>query len=386
MLELLCEKRKAIVGVRDTGQGIRREALAHVFDRYYQAGGPRQASGTGIGLALVKSLAELHEAQLSVVSEEGKGSTFSFAISLDKTYPDAHHELGGNVEALPSENVQTGMADGNETENKVILVVEDNEEVRQYIVEALSRDYRTEVARQGKEGLDVAMKLSPDLIVSDVMMPEMDGVEMTRLLKTDIRTSHIPVILLTAKTSMDDQEKGYDSGADSYLTKPFSSRLLRSRVKNILEGRREMAAFVLEHAAHHDAITPKENAGHAETVDNDVPALSPLDREFLEKLDELIEKNLGVADMDMSFFTDRMAMSHSTFYRKVKSLTGVGANEYVRKVKLKRALAYLKSGRYNVNEVASLTGFNSSGYFRKCFRKEFGVVPSEVMKESGMRQ
>ncbi len=385
VLELRCEKQEAIVSVRDTGRGIRREALSHVFDRYYQVGGTGQAPGTGIGLALVKSLATLHHAKLSVVSEEGKGSTFSFALSLDNTYPEAQREVSENVEELPSEDVQAGLADG-KNDDKVILVVEDNEEVRQYIVESLSGEYQTVVARQGKEGLDVALRLSPDLIVSDVMMPEMDGVEMTRLLKNDIRTCHIPVILLTAKTSPDDQEKGYDSGADSYLTKPFSSRLLRSRVRNILEGRRRMAAFVLEHTVLPDVHPPKEEDEHSETVSNELPALSPLDREFLEKLDQLIEENLGVADMDMSFFTDRMAMSHSTFYRKVKSLTGIGANEYVRKIKLKRGMAYLKSGRYNVNEVASLTGFNSPGYFRKCFRKEFGVVPSEVLKRQDMTQ
>ena len=166
--------------------------------------------------------------------------------------------------------------------------------------------------------------------------------------------------------------------------KPFSSRLLRSRVKNILEGRRRLAAFVLDRMEGTEVDVEKDESQKAQSPVTKMMELNPLDKEFLSKLDHLIEENLGGPDMDMSFFTDRMAMSHSTFYRKVKALTGIGANEYVRKIKLKCGMEYLKSGRYNVNEVASLTGFNSPGYFRKCFRKEFGVLPSEVLKVPDM--
>lgn len=382
LLELACDGHEGLVRVSDTGRGISREALSHVFDRYYQTGGPGGAPGTGIGLALVKSLAKLHDAKLSVLSEEGKGSTFCFAISLDNTYPGIEQE-SQESQPLSTVDIEPDISEGViHDERKLILVVEDHEEVRQYIVESLQDEYRTMVARQGKEGLEMALKLSPDLIVSDVMMPEMDGVEMTRKLKADMRTCHIPVVLLTARTSEMDQEIGYESGADSYLTKPFSSRLLRSRVKNILEGRRRMAAFVLGRLEQTAADVVKGESREAHSAESAME-LGPLDKEFLTKLDQLIEENLGETDMDMSFFTDRMAMSQSTFYRKVKALTGIGANEYVRKIKLKRGMEYLRSGRYNISEVASLTGFNSPGYFRKCFRKEFGVLPSEVLKGSG---
>lgn len=384
VLELAVEGHEVMIRVSDTGRGISQEALPHVFDRYYQAGGVGQAPGTGIGLALVKSLAELHDAKLSVRSEEGKGSTFCFSISLDRGYPDALHESEETISTPSEANDLESATDKNCDERELILVVEDHQEVRQYIVESLHDEYRIVEAHQGKDGLDMALKMSPDLIVSDVMMPEMDGVEMTRLLKADMRTSHIPVVLLTAKTSPIDQENGYDSGADSYLTKPFSSRLLRSRVKNILEGRRRLAAFVLDHMEGTEVDVEKDESQKAQSPVTKMMELNPLDKEFLSKLDHLIEENLGGPDMDMSFFTDRMAMSHSTFYRKVKALTGIGANEYVRKIKLKCGMEYLKSGRYNVNEVASLTGFNSPGYFRKCFRKEFGVLPSEVLKVPDM--
>lgn len=389
-LSLESDGRQAVVAVSDTGYGIGPQALPHVFDRYYQAGGDHQAPGTGIGLALVKTLAEVHEAQLTVESEEGKGTTFRFALSIDKTYPNAQHEDDETRQAI-AEVEQGGKDEQGHGERPLILIVDDNADIRHYVEEALHADYRTATARHGKEGLAMAQQLTPDLIVSDVMMPEMDGMEMTRLLKGNMQTSHIPVVLLTAKVGAADQEEGYDSGADSYLMKPFSARLLRSRVKNILETRRKLAAFVLQQATMPTAaaqpLKSADGAPAAASEANATPAdaqpaevgLSPLDREFMDKVDKLIADNLGLEDLDLAFMTDKMAMSHSTFYRKVKALTGVSANEYVRKVKLRYAMQYLTTGRYNVNEVSMLTGFNSAGYFRKCFRKEFGITPSEVL-------
>ena len=376
------------ISVSDTGYGISQKALPHIFDRYYQAKGIHQASGTGIGLALVKSLADLHGARLHVDSVEGEGTVFTFALNADNTYPEALHKEDNKPQAeAPIANVET--KDDDADVRPLILVVEDNDDIRQYVDESLSEDYRIIQARNGREGADKAFSEMPDLIVSDIMMPEMDGIEMKRLLKGDIRTSHIPIVLLTAKTSPLDQEEGYDSGADSYLMKPFSARLLNSRIKNILSGRRRLAELILQRNMPEQPMstpstnaenTPNEPQPQKDVEGNVVPAptLSPLDRKFMDKLNNLIDENIAIEDIDIAFMTDRMAMSHSTFYRKVKALTGVSANEYIRKVKLQRAMQLLQTGEHNVTEVSMMTGFNNVGYFRKCFKKEYGITPSEV--------
>jgi len=394
------ELQKVSISVKDSGYGISKSAIPHIFDRYYQAKGMHQASGTGIGLALVKSLAKLHEAELTVESEEGKGTEFCFVLDANNSYPNALHkeDAPANEEALLMVKEESNATEEEKEPSDVrplILIVEDNDDIRQYVNESLSEDYRIIEARNGKEGRDLAFNQIPDLVVSDIMMPEMDGIEMMKILKNDIRTSHIPIILLTAKTTPIDQEVGYDSGADSYLMKPFSASLLHSRIRNILSGRRRLAEFIIQHSlsgtnasldfdqeAKGSAGT--DAAGYAnESVDTSVPELSPLDKKFMEKLNRLIEENMTTIDIDIAFMTDKMAMSHSSFYRKVKALTGVSANEYIRKVKLQRSMQLLKEGESNVTEVAMLTGFNNIGYFRKCFKKEYGISPSDVLKGKG---
>ena len=391
---------KVIISVKDTGYGISKKALPHIYDRYYQAKGLHQASGTGIGLALVKSLAQLHEAELNVESEEGKGSEFSFVLDASNTYPNALHKEDAPAEEEElelTEHQDISDPDKEQTDARpLILVVEDNDDIRQYIDESLCEDYRIIQARNGKEGRDLAFQEMPSLIVSDIMMPEMDGIEMMKILKNDIRTSHIPVILLTAKTSPLDQEECYDSGADSYLMKPFSAKLLQSRIRNILSGRRRLAEYILQH----NSPTGSGNAALAAIsgdgmADNgqlsleeaelvaSIPELGPLDKKFMEKLNHLIEENMTTVDIDIAFMTDKMAMSHSSFYRKVKALTGLSANEYIRKIKLQRSMVLLQEGESNVTEVAMLTGFNNIGYFRKCFKKEYGIYPSDVLKGKG---
>ena len=377
--------KKVSISVKDSGYGISKSAIPHIFDRYYQAKGLHQASGTGIGLALVKSLAKLHEAELTVESEEGKGTEFCFILDANNTYPNALHkeDKPANAEELLLAKDKSNATEEEKEQTDVrplLLIVEDNDDIRQYVNESLCEDYRIIEARNGKEGRDLAFNQTPDLIMSDIMMPEMDGIEMMKILKNDIRTSHIPVILLTAKTTPNDQEEGYNSGADSYLMKPFSASLLHSRIRNILSGRRRLAEYLLSHKL------PESNSTSAETeenVDTSVPELSPLDQKFMDKLNRLIDENMTTIDIDIAFMTDKMAMSHSSFYRKVKALTGVSANEYIRKVKLQRSMQLLQEGENNVTEVAMLTGFNNIGYFRKCFKKEYGISPSDVLKGKG---
>ena len=319
-------------------------------------------------------------------SEKGKGSKFSFILKKDNTYPDALHK----------DNEQTDMADtpkasyttelqedctgkNNENQPPLLLTVEDNSDIQQYIEESLKEDYRILKASNGKEGKDLAFEQTPDLIISDIMMPEMDGIEMTRILKEDIRTSHIPVILLTAKNSINDQQEGYDSGADSYLKKPFSARLLQSRIRNIIAGRRKMAEYIVQKSfsgsTEDKKLSEKEKISKTEAP---MTLLSELDRKFMEKLNCLIDRHIATDDLDIAFMTDKMAMSHSTFYRKVKALTGMSANEYIKKAKLRQSMKILQTGEHSISEVAMLTGFNNLGNFRESFKREFGMTPSEV--------
>ncbi len=385
------------ISVEDTGYGIDKEALPHICNRYYQENGKHQASGTGIGLALVKSLANLHEAELNVESEKGKGSKFTFTLNVANTYPNALHKDDEQPTEVKLTEEMDGVSEAESTEKDerpLLLIVEDNTDIRQYIDESLCEDYRILQASNGKEGRDLAFEQMPNIIVSDIMMPEMDGIEMTKILKTDIRTSHIPIILLTAKTSVNDQEVGYDSGADSYLTKPFSAKLLHSRIKNLLAGHRRLTEYIVQKNMNafaqsqtsplqeKDMATVPQDANVAETEEESsaMQQLSPLDQKFMDKLNKLIEDHISTEDLDIAFFTDRMAMSHSTFYRKVKALTGMSANEYIKKAKLRHSMSLLQTKEYTITEVAMLAGFNNIGNFRESFKREFGKTPSEILK------
>lgn len=358
--------------VNDTGYGIDADALPHIFDRYYQVKGKHQASGTGIGLALVKSLADLHEGTLYVESEIGKGTTFTFRILAENTYPDALHKE--EKETVIQEEIEKPEEEEEKEDTDIrpmILVVEDNDDIREYIASSFSSNYRIITAINGKEGLEQALNQIPDIIISDIMMPEMDGIELCKLVKEDIRTSHIPVILLTAKDSIQDKEEGYESGADSYLTKPFSAKLLNSRVHNLLESRKKLALIVANRTKE---LKPEQQE---ETI-----KLNKLDEEFLTKFTTIVEENIDMEKMDMSFMMEKMNMSHSTLYRKIKSLTGMSGNELIRKIRLKNSLRLLMEEGHNISEAAYASGFNDLGYFRSCFREEYGMAPSEYIKQT----
>ena len=366
------EDEKILIHVADTGYGIAPEALPHIFDRYYQAKGSHQASGTGIGLSLVKSLVDLHEGQIMVQSEEGKGSEFTLSLSAVNTYPNALHkeDTETSKENMTNDASTIAEEEASEAQQPLLLIVEDNEDIRQYIADSLCEDFRIIQATNGLEGVALATENLPDLIVSDIMMPKMNGIQMVHQLKDNIQTSHIPIILLTAKDTDEDKEEGYDSGADSYLTKPFTAKLLTSRIRNLLANRRRLAEML--------------SSNGIESISSSVPsaqnALSHLDREFMERLNSTIEEHIMQTDIDMTFLTDKMAMSHSTFYRKVKALTGLTAKEYVRKQRLRHCYKLLESGDYNVTEAAMMTGFNQMAHFREVFKKEFGILPSELTR------
>lgn len=364
------------IEVADTGYGIDENSLPHIFDRYYQAEGMHQASGTGIGLALVRSLSDLHEGTISATSEVGKGTVFTLRLRMFNTYPNALHKESA-VRRPASE------ADENEIKEisdrqLVVLVVEDNDDIREYIESSLQSKFKVLTATNGEEGLNIAKSHIPNVIISDIMMPLMDGTELCKSIKDDVRTSHIPVILLTAKDSIQDKETGYEAGADSYITKPFSAKLLTSRIQNILDSRKSLAAFISSglsggHSGYNPATTGADEVHH--------PKISKLDECFIQKFTRIVEDNLTMAELDMTYIQDALGMSHSTLYRKIKGLTGMSGNEFIRKIRLKKGYELLNDG-HNVSEAAYSCGFNDVGHFRNCFKNEYGISPSQFIKQN----
>ena len=354
------------ITVSDTGHGISADALPHIFDRYYQENGQHQASGTGIGLSLVKNLVRLHEGEIKVESSLEQGTSFIFTIHEDNVYPTALH---GRKETAPQSVAQEPGMEAAAGKKPQLLVVEDNRDILEYIAGSFSRDFETFTAENGKEGLALALDRIPDIIISDVMMPGMDGNEMCRILKADVRTSHVPVILLTAKDSLEAKEEGYCSGADSYITKPFTHSLLLSRIQNLLAQRKRSLALIQE-SKDTDLTEKKQQLRES---------LNKVDREFFDRMNRLIEENIG-GDVDVNMLAEHLAMSASTLYRKMKALTGISTNEYIRKYKMQYAEHLLLEGKYTISEISFMVGMNSVAYFRRCFKAEYGEIPSEYLK------
>ncbi|MBQ9660934.1 MAG: response regulator [Bacteroidales bacterium] len=352
VLSLQKEAGQAVLRVSDTGVGIAPDELAHIFDRYYRADGTGDAIGTGIGLALVKNLCDLHRIDLKVASEPGRGTEFRLALDAAEDYPEARRVGPVPEEALPADPSSED-AGGRFR----ILVVEDNDEIRDYIRESLAGDYKVLQAPDGRAGLKIAVREIPDVIVSDIMMPVMDGITFCKAIRQDVRTSHIPVILLTAKGSDESRVEGYDVGADSYLVKPFHKALLLSRIRNLMEGRRRMMREVSE-------------PGRAET-------LSPVDNEFLEQYTRFVLDHIGDERIDIASLAGQFAMSQSTLYRKVKAVSGLSPNELIRNIRLDKAADLLKNPQLSVSEISWQVGFGSPVYFRTCFKERFGKTPSE---------
>lgn len=371
------------INVSDTGYGISANKLPRIFERYYQVKGEHQASGTGIGLSLVKNLVDLHEAEISVSSKEGEGSVFTVRLRTDNLYPNAiQAEDSANSQIV--ENVENFDEEAHRNERTKVLVVEDNDDIREYIRQALENQFVVLTARNGLEGLKKVQEENPDFVISDIMMPEMDGVTLCRSIKEDILTSHISVILLTAKDALRDKEEGYEAGADSYLTKPFSAKLLLSRIHNIIRQRRTIASQLMARPL---PISAEAEQGKVTPPDDEIKeksdaekALNPLDRQFIDKINNIINENISLEDLGVSFLAERMCMSQSSLYRKLMAIVGVSANEYIRHIRLGRAEEMLRGGEMNITEVAFNTGFGSHSSFGKAFKKEYGMSPSEYVK------
>lgn len=347
----------AEIEVRDTGYGIPEEALDQIFDSYYQVKGEHQAYGTGIGLTLVKNLVELHEGIIEVRSKPGEGTSFYVRIKREYEYPEAtRREICGKEPGPVPDSLP------------FLLVVEDQEDIRNYISDSFSGSFKILTATNGQEGLKIATENLPDIVVSDIMMPVMDGIALCKALKEDLRTSHIPVILLTAKDTENDKTEGYFSGADSYIVKPFSAKLLRARIRNLLEGREKIIHYF------------STNACKKVIASN---ALNKLDHAFMEKVVSIIEDHVEMEQMNVAFLVEQLNMSYPTFHRKLKAITGMSANELIRKVKMQHAEQLLLSRKYTVSEIMFKVGYSSRTYFREAFKTEFGMLPSKYIEKLG---
>jgi signal transduction histidine kinase/DNA-binding response OmpR family regulator len=372
--------------VRDTGKGISQDEADKIFERFFQAKGA--ASGTGIGLALVKSFVELHHGEARVESEPGKGSDFIVVIPRKQEGDSQviHNDVdivdnSANASASDSKNVVDESVlqyidDGDRSRGKVqqlvsentnrptVLVIDDNTDIRQYERTLLQDEYVVLEAADGKEGLAVALKEVPDLVICDVMMPVMDGLEFTKQLKTNTATSHIPVIMLTAKNLEEHRAEGYEHGADSYITKPFHSKVLLARIENLLRQRQ-----LLKNLYQGTKEAEKEiSEAH----------LEDRDKQFLKQLQAIIQKNLSDSEFGVEDMGQQIGLSRVQLYRKVKAMTGSSVVDLLRKARLAKARRLLETRSMSVSEVAYEVGFSAPSYFTKCFKEEYGMLPGDV--------
>ena len=372
--------------VRDTGKGISQDEADKIFERFFQAKGA--ASGTGIGLALVKSFVELHHGEARVESEPGKGSDFIVVIPREQEGDSQviHNDVDivdNSVNASAStgknvvdESVLQYIDDGDRSHGKVqqlvsentnrptVLVIDDNTDIRQYERTLLQDEYVVLEAADGKEGLAVALKEVPDLVICDVMMPVMDGLEFTKQLKTNTATSHIPVIMLTAKNLEEHRAEGYEHGADSYITKPFHSKVLLARIENLLRQRQLLKNLY-------------QGAQEAEKEISE-SHLEDRDKQFLKQLQAIIQKNLSDSEFGVENMGQQIGLSRVQLYRKVKAMTGSSVVDLLRKARLAKARRLLETRSMSVSEVAYEVGFSAPSYFTKCFKEEYGMLPGDV--------
>ncbi|NDV84649.1 hybrid sensor histidine kinase/response regulator transcription factor [Bacteroides sp. 51] len=358
------------IKITDTGVGIQPKDIQHVFTRFYNNKTGNGSETNGIGLSLTKDLVELHRGTINVESQVNCGTSFMITLPIDR---DSYNELElGKSEDiiayekdmnLASEEELNEEKNGNK-EGTTILLVEDNEELLKLISNILSKYYRVLTAMNGLEALSVIAENNIDIIISDVMMPEMDGLELCKKLKGDLETSHIPIILLTAKSSTDDRIDCYNAGADGYISKPFDLKVLEARINNFVTNKKSKQEEFKSDV--------EINISRLEYVS--------IDEEFLKKAVAIIEEYLSEFDFDVNIFAERLHMSKSSLYRKIKTMTGLSPVEFIRNIKLKHACQMLKSSSISIAEVAYSSGFSDPKYFTTCFKTEFNMTPRDYQK------
>ena len=360
------------IDVRDTGKGIAPEEVPRVFERFFQT--KASAGGTGIGLALVKSFVDLHHGTARVESTLGMGSDFIVVLPRiqegevhqeeSSTAPMEEHVLQYIDDEGCSHRSKVQQLVEGQTDKPTLLIIDDNNDIRQYERTLLQDSYLVMEASNGQEGLEIACREVPDLVVCDVMMPVMDGLEFTEKLKTQVATSHIPVIMLTAQHQEEHRAQGYEYGADSYITKPFHSKVLLARIDNLIRQRRMLKNL------YHDASNPEQEIATAQIADRD--------KQFVQNLHAVIQAHLSDSDFSVEDIGREVGLSRVQLYRKVKAMTGTSVVDLLRKARLTKARRLLEAHGQSVSEVAYEVGFSSPSYFTKCFREEYGILPGEV--------
>ncbi|MDE5711657.1 MAG: response regulator, partial [Bacteroides sp.] len=374
--------------ITDTGIGISEQETDKIFNRFYQSDDPAKKSslfsGTGIGLALTKTIVEKHHGRIKVQSTLGKGTTFTVELPRLKE----EFENDRNIRLItrrPEETIVQGSlpdplpldADAQQPEEKAdmeavtdksrtLLLVEDNEELLQVLVELFSPFYRVACARNGKEGLKQVYQCKPDLIVSDVMMPEMTGTEMCLQIKNNLDFCHIPVILLTALNSPEQNIEGFNRGADDYITKPFHARLLLTRVNNLIRNR-----LLIQHQFDKQPLS-----------EIDLTSINPLDKDLLKRVSQVIEQHIDDLEFDIPVLCREVGIGRSLLYMKFKALTGMTPNNYILNYRLKHAATLLRRyANIPIAEVSDRCGFSSPMYFSRCFKNQYGCPPQNYKKE-----
>lgn len=390
------------VGVQDQGIGISENKKASLFVRFETLLDKNlfNPNSSGIGLSLVKELVEMHHASIHVDSKEGEGSCFSvdFLKGKDHYGENAEFVLSDNVEiigeaskhSLPVDVETPAVATPEDkpeavpaadeadkasvSETKTMLLIEDNLELRFFLRSIFSQRFRIIEAANGVEGLEKAIKYVPDIIISDIMMPEKDGITLVKELREELTTSHIPIVLLTAKTDMDTKLQSLELGADSYITKPFSATYLEARVDNLLARRQKLRQFYCDHLM--DINPPK-----VENEEEEVDVMSQQDRRFLEQLTNFMERNIDNGELVVDDLVHEMAVSRSVFFKKLKSLTGLAPIEFIKEMRVKRAAQLIETGEFNMTQISYMVGINDPRYFSKCFKQRFGMTPTEYREK-----
>jgi len=363
------DKRCIQISVKDNGIGIAPEKLPHIFQRYYDGDYRKQnETGTGIGLSLTKTLVELHNGQISVKSHLGHGSEFIIAFPIDmKNYDPKIVEIEEIVYPITEPETDIINEDMAFSETKrTVLIVDDNQDLLNVLASLLSSEYNVLKASNGRDALSLLSSHNIDLIASDVMMPELNGFELCKYVKSNIETSHIIVLLLTVKSQDEDRKTGYESGADGYMTKPFKPGLLKSRIAGLFNNKDKL----LLQFKNQDILTIKELN------------YTTLDEKFLSKAINIVEEHIDNPDFNFELFVDEIGVTRSTLYRKIKSMTGLTTSDFVKNIRLKKACVILRKGTSNIAEVAYAVGFNDAKYFSKCFKKEFDITPREYVKKN----
>ena len=373
---------KLIVSVADEGIGIDPKKQQTLFQRFetlvkYNILQP----SSGIGLSLVKELIELHCGSIEVKSQPEVGSEFIVTLPMGQEIYETHE----NTEFILNDGAST------ETDNEIdevsqdmpmdtdkvdpisILIVEDNMELRSFLHTILSENYKVIEAINGQEGLERAQEHVPDLIISDIMMPVMDGLDMVKNIKENREICHIPIILLSAKSSLDDRISGLEQGIDDYITKPFSATYLKARIKSLLHQRKQLQDILWKQ------WSEKQESPVAPSIDisPSQPQITPFDEQFMQQVMEVMEKEMDNSDLTIEEFAQKLNMGRTVFYQKLKSIIGLSPVDFIREIRIKRAVQLIDSGEYNFSQVAYMTGFNDPKYFSKCFKKQVGMTPSE---------